>query len=104
MAVRKKKKKNPKIKIGKKSRPKRKKSALRKITRWHLLLTIAVLALYLGLGFWLGPGALKQDIEGKVAGVSSPVLSLHIAGPPGKPVGTATPGCDSWGPYIHLSW
>ena len=98
------KKTSPKRKVGKIPRPKKKKSALRKITKWHLLLTIAALSLYLGLGFWLGPGALKQDIEGKVAGVSSTVLSLHIAGPPAKPVVTATPGCDSSSPYIQLSW
>lgn len=82
---------------------KRKKSVLRKITRWHLLLTIAVLVLYLALGFWLGPGALQNDIKGKVAGATT-FLSVHIMGPPGKPVVTATPGCDSSSPYIQLSW
>jgi hypothetical protein len=103
MAIRKKRKTRPKIKIGKKSRPKKKKSALKKIAKWHLLLTIAFLGLYLALGFWLGPGALKQDIKGKVAGAST-VLSLHIAGPPGKPDVKTTPGCQGSDQYIHLHW
>jgi len=103
MAVRKKRKKGAKRKIGKISRRKRKKSLLRKIAKFHVLFTGLVLMLYLAVGFWLGPGALKQDIEGKVAGATT-FLSVHIMGPPGKPVVTATPGCDSSSPYVQLGW
>lgn len=55
------------------------------------------------LAFWLGPGALQRDIEGKVAGANI-VLSLHITGPPGKPVVTTSANCANSQPYIRLSW
>lgn len=103
MAARKKRKTRPKRKIGEKSRLKKKKSALKKIAKWHLLLTIAVLVLYLALGFWLGPGALQKDFEGKVAGATT-FLSVHIAGPPGKPVVTTSTGYENGWPYILLNW
>jgi len=103
MPARKKRKTRPKRKVGKTSRRKRKKSALKKIAKWHSLLTIAVLILYLALGFWLGPGALQKDFKGKVAGATT-VLSLHIAGPPGKPVVTTSTGYENGWPYILLSW
>jgi hypothetical protein len=81
----------------------RKKSTLRKITKWHILCTGLVLAAYLTLGFWLGPEALREDIKGKVAGAST-VLSLHISGPPGKPLVEVQAGCDGVNPYIDISW
>lgn len=85
------------------SRRKKKKTVFRKIAKFHALFTGVVLASYLAVGFWLGPGALKQDIEGKVAGAST-FLSLHITGPPGKPDVTNTAGCNGNNPYIIISW
>ena len=81
----------------------RKKSTLRKITKWHILCTGLVLAAYLALGFWLGPEALREDIKGKVAGAST-VLSLHISGPPSKPEITTSAMCNDEQSYIGLNW
>jgi len=103
MAAKKKRKTRPKKEIGKKTKPKKKKRFLRKIAKFHALFTGLVLASYLAVGFWMGPGALKKDIEGKVAGAST-VLSLHIAGPPGKPVVADPTGCDGANPYIDIFW
>ncbi|HBB36516.1 MAG: seg [Candidatus Moranbacteria bacterium GW2011_GWC1_45_18] len=96
-------KKRPKRKIGKKSRPKKKKKLLRKIAKYQALLTVLALVIYLATGFWLGPGALRQDIEGKVAGAST-ILSLHIAGPPAKPIVASSSNCNESDPYILLDW
>jgi hypothetical protein len=85
------------------ARSRKRKRILKKVVKYQAVLVGFFLAMYLAIGFWLGPGAIRQDIEGKVAGAST-VLSLHIAGPPAKPVVTATPGCDSSSPYVQLSW
>jgi hypothetical protein len=91
-------------KVPKKAaRSRKKKRILKKIVKYQAFLAGVFLAMYLAIGFWLGPGAIKQDVQGKVAGAST-VLSIHIAGPPVKPVVTATPGCDSESPYVQLSW
>ena len=101
MIIKKRKKRKP-LRKSERKKISKKRKILRKIAKFQIVLTGVVLALYLALGFWLGPGSLKQDIRGKVAGVTT--VSLHIAGPPGKPVVTAAPGCDSSSPYVQISW
>jgi hypothetical protein len=71
-------------------------------------LFFAMLALfYVVTGSLLDRGFLKRDWDekyGQVAGVTTTMLSVRFVGPPNAPVLTATPLCQNYAPYVHLSW
>lgn len=62
---------------------------------------------YVAGSFLLDRGFLKRDLQekfGQVAGATTTALSVRFIGPPNEPVLTATPLCQNYIPYVHLSW
>lgn len=62
---------------------------------------------YVAVSFLLDRDFLRRDFQekfGQVAGATTTALSVRFVGPPNEPVLTATPLCQNYTPYVHLSW
>jgi len=93
-------KKSQKAKSGRRSKK------ISSLIKYHAIVTLLVVFLYLTLGFAADPRLLLTDFSEKYAQAATSLTTLQIVvhGPPAKPEVTATPGCSSSSPYVHLSW
>ncbi len=77
-------------------------------SRWTKILfrlAAGLVIVYLLVGLSAGPGILKSDLEdkyGKVLGVVN--VTVLVRGVPGKPVVSASTGCNGSNPYLDLDW
>ena len=90
-------------------RPKssRRKKFLKKAVSVHAKITLAFVVFYLLVSFLADPRFLLRDFREKyssIAATSQTFLTLHIAGPPGKPVVSSDWTCDETGSHIDLAW
>jgi hypothetical protein len=94
------------LKKRKKTKSAKKSKKISLLIKYHTVLTITVVFLYLTLGLAVDPKLLLTDISEKYAEAATSLtkLQLVIHGPPAQPVVSATPGCSSSSPYIVLAW
>lgn len=86
--------------------PKTKKNKFGKILKNHFLLTAAIIAFYVSLGFVFGWDLLAGDLKNKKQVAGSTVSALmRIIGPPVTPVLNGNSLCSVENePYIRLNW
>lgn len=79
---------------------------MKRLAKIHTTLTVLLMVGYFTFGFLLGPGFFQNDLGNKYAWAATTLttLSIHLAGPPVKPVVSGTPGCGVTSPYVALSW
>lgn len=79
---------------------------LKWLARIHLGVLLFSFFTYIGLGFFLGPEFLYQDIRQKFFAFADDtiVVTAVVPGPPALPIVTATPVCVSGAPRIVLDW
>ena len=86
--------------------PKTKKNKFGKILKNHFLLTAAIIAFYISLGYVSGWDLLAGDLKNKKQVAGSTVSALmRIIGPPVTPVLNGNSLCSVENePYIRLNW
>ncbi|MFA9262529.1 MAG: hypothetical protein ACEQSB_04215 [Undibacterium sp.] len=86
--------------------PRKRLSTLKWLARIHLGVLLFSFFAYLGLGFFLGPEFLYQDIRQKFFAFADDtiVVTAIVPGPPAIPALSATPTCVAGAPRIILDW
>lgn len=86
--------------------PSRFRKRLRSIARVHFWVLFFSFALYLLMGFSLGPSFFVSDLSKKIKVLADDIITVVavVVGPPEKPVVTATPLCLSAVSSIFLNW
>jgi len=79
---------------------------LKKIARFHVIATVALFVLYVGLSAIYSPEFLLSDIRSKFSAVADGVITVtaKVLAPPVKPIVTGTADCSNGNLSISLAW